>query len=119
MEQEYRIIKSISGGQKLNTVANELLRRGSTIYYWKNRQQEEVDFVVKHGMQIKQLIQVCYETETVDAGQREVKALIKAMDAFKMKQGLIITDMIEGRKKINGKNIVYLPLWKWLLTDIK
>ena len=98
-----------------NTVANELLLRGLKIYYWKNRQQEEVDFVVTHGTQVNQLIQVCYELETMDTRQREVKSLIKAMDAFKLKEGLILTNTFEGREKIDGKNIVYLPLWKWLL----
>lgn len=98
-----------------NTVANELLRRDVKIYYWKNRQQEEVDFVVTHGTQVKQLIQVCYELETMDTKQREVKSLIKAIEAFHLKEGLIITDRFEGRERVDGKNIVYLPLWKWLL----
>lgn len=98
-----------------NTVANELFRRGAKVYYWKNRQQEEVDFVVTHGAQVNQLIQVCYELETMDAKQREVKSLTKAIDAFQLKEGLIVTDTFEGREHIDGKNIVYLPLWKWLL----
>ena len=100
-----------------NTVANELLRRGCKVYYWKNRRQEEVDFVIKDGIQIKQLIQVCYDMETVDTKQREVKALKKAMDEFQLKEGLIITDIIEDEEKIDGKHICYIPLWKWLLSD--
>lgn len=98
-----------------NTVANELLRRDVKIYYWKNRQQEEVDFVVTHGTQVKQLIQVSYELETMDTKQREVKSLTKAMEAFQLKEGLIVTDNFEDKEHIDGKNIVYIPLWKWLL----
>ena len=98
-----------------NTVANELLRRDVKIYYWKNRQQEEVDFVVTHGTQVKQLIQVSYELETMDTKQREVKSLTKAMEAFQLKEGLIVTDNFADKEHIDGKNIVYIPLWKWLL----
>ena len=28
---------------------------------------------------------------------------------------LIITDNIEDREKVDGKDIRYVPLWKWLL----
>ena len=98
-----------------NTVAIELLRRGFNLYYWKTKQHEEVDFVVKQGTQIMKLIQVCYDIEAMDTKQREVKALDKAMDAFHLNEGLIITDKLEGQQKIDGKNIVYRPLWKWLL----
>jgi predicted AAA+ superfamily ATPase len=98
-----------------NTVAIELLRKGFDLYYWKTKQHEEVDFVVKQGTQIMKLIQVCYDIEAMDTKQREVKALDKAMDAFHLNEGLIITDGLEGQQKIDGKNIVYRPLWKWLL----
>src|SRR3989344_5426613 len=47
-----------------NAVALELkkseLNNKSRVYYWKNSQQEEVDFIVKEGLKVKQLIQVCY-----------------------------------------------------------
>jgi predicted AAA+ superfamily ATPase len=29
---------------------------------------------------------------------------------------LIITDDLEKEDKIDGKKIIYKPLWKWLLT---
>ena len=32
----------------------------TTIYFWKNQEQEEVDFVVQSGKRIEQLIQVWY-----------------------------------------------------------
>ena len=37
------------------------------------------------------------------------------MKAFKLKQGLIITEDKEGEEKVDGKKIGYVPLWKWLL----
>lgn len=98
-----------------NTVANELVRQGNKIYYWKNRQQEEVDFVVKNGTQVKQLIQVCYDLDDVDTKKREIKSLIKAMNSFKLDEGLIITEKINDVETIDNKKIIYKPLWRWLL----
>ena len=98
-----------------NTVANELIRQDKKIYYWKNRQQDEVDFVVVHGTQVKQLIQVCYNIKNNDTKNREVKSLIKAMNSFKLNEGLIITEGYNSTEKIDHKKIRFKPLWKWLI----
>jgi predicted AAA+ superfamily ATPase len=98
-----------------NTVANELILRGQKIYYWKNRQQEEVDFVITQGTQVKQLIQVSYNLDYENTKNREVKALFKAMDAFKLNEGTVITEKIEDIEEIQDKKIIFKPLWKWLL----
>jgi hypothetical protein len=98
-----------------NTVANELFRRYSTIYYWKNQKQNEVDFVIKQGTQVKKLIQVCYNLNTSDTKKREIKSLLKAMDAFKLDQGLIITKDYDAVENLNKKKILFKPLWKWLI----
>ena len=100
-----------------NTVANKLIRQGKKIYYWKNRQQEEVDFVVVHGTQVKQLIQVCYNTENIDTKNREIKSLLKAMTSFKLNEGLIITDDYDSIEIIDKKKIIFKPLWKWLIRN--
>lgn len=98
-----------------NTVANELFRRHSTVYYWKNQKQNEVDFVIKQGTQVKKLIQVCYHLDNPDTKKREIQSLLKAMDAFKLDQGLIITRDYDTIEKSNKKKIVFKPLWKWLI----
>jgi uncharacterized protein len=100
-----------------NTVANELIRQGKKIYYWKNRQQEEVDFVVVHTAQVEQLIQVCYNIENIDTKNREIKSLIKAMRSFKLKEGLIITDDYDSVEIIDNEKIIFKPLWKWLIQN--
>ncbi|OIQ06384.1 MAG: hypothetical protein AUK59_00070 [Candidatus Altarchaeum sp. CG2_30_32_3053] len=51
-----------------NAVAIELYRRRAInprikIYYWKDYYQREVDFILKEGIEVKELIQVCYDTE--------------------------------------------------------
>ena len=100
-----------------NTVANELIRRDKKIYYWKNRQQEEVDFVIIHGTQVEQLIQVCYNIENIDTKNRELKSLIKAMTSFKLNEGLIITNDYDSVETVENKKIIFKPLWKWLIKN--
>jgi len=105
-----------------NIVAIELKKKTKIdpnieIYYWKNIQHEEVDFVVKEGLKIKQLIQVCWDIENYDTKEREIKSLIKASRELKCKELLIITGENEGEEIIKKKKIKYIPLWKWLLID--
>lgn len=106
-----------------NVVAIELKKRelsgDAKIYYWKNPQQEEVDFVVKKGVKIEKLIQVCYETGDSKTCDREVRALLKAGRELKCNNLEIITwdaEKEEERKWFGiKKKIKYTPLWKWLL----
>lgn len=94
-----------------NYSSNPIIR----IFYWKDRHGKEVDFVIKEGLKVKQVIQVCWDISDLDTKEREVKALIKAMKEFKLKEGFIITEDFEGEEIIKGKKIIYRPLWKWLL----
>ena len=105
-----------------NVVALELLRRASfswtrEIYYWKSIQQKEVDFVIKEGLKIKQLIQVCYDIDDIKTRKRETSALIEAGRVLKCKNLLIITQDDEREEKIKSYNIKYIPLWKWLIVE--
>ncbi|PXF62079.1 MAG: hypothetical protein C4B59_00220 [Candidatus Methanogaster sp.] len=98
-----------------NLVFIELKRRSSQteIYYWKNR--GEVDFVIKNGMKVEELIQVCYSINE-ETEKREVSALVDAMDEFGLNKGLIITDDTERDEEIGGRRVIFMPLWKWLLA---
>ncbi len=109
-----------SGKLAENAVFLELKRRSyfnpqMEIYYWKSRDQEEVDFVVKENANIKQLIQVCWDMQDINTKKREIKALAKAMDEFDLKAGLIITQDYEAEENYRGKKIRYTTLIKWLL----
>ena len=91
------------------------------LYSWKDPQKNEVDFVVKQGPKIKQLIQVCYDLNNLETKKRELKALINASKELKCKNLLIITDDYEAEEDFkwfgNKTKIKYLPLWKWLLKQ--
>lgn len=98
-----------------NLVALELIRGGSEIYYWKDPQQREVDFVIKEGLRVKQLLQVCWDPTEEETKKREIGGLVKAMEEFKLNNGLVLTGDYEGEETVKKKRIVYKPLWKWLL----
>lgn len=103
-----------------NLVAVELFRKRSLnpnikIYYWKNPQHEEVDFVIKEGLKVRQLIQVRYNIDDYETKKRELRALLKASRELKCRDLLVITEDQEGREKTDGRTIKFTPLWKWLL----
>jgi len=100
-----------------NAVAVELQRisNGNEIYYWKDHQQNEVDFVVKSGNKIKQLIQVTYVFRREEVEEKEISSLLKAGTALKCNNLAVITWDYESSERRNGRSITYIPLWKWLL----
>ena len=103
-----------------NLVFIELERRyienkNIEIFYWQNSQQKEVDFIIKYGLKVKELIQVCYDVKSRETKKREVSSILKAMEQFKLQKGMIITWNYEAEEKIRDKKIKYIPLWKWLL----
>jgi len=116
--------KSIDKTGKLmeNLVLIELLIRkyyrhnDLEIYYWKDYQQREVDFVLKKRTKVEQLIQVCYSLEDYNTKKREIKSLLKASKELKCKNLLIISWDEETEIKENNLVIKIYPLWKWLLS---
>src|SRR3989338_6632160 len=96
-------------GKKMeNAVFLELERKKKSlteIACWKNAQQEEVDFVVKQGRKVRQIIQVCCNIEDLDAKKREIRALIKASKELKCKDLLVITEDKEVEEIIKKKKI--------------
>lgn len=103
-----------------NIVAVELLRKkaleGLDIYYWQDIYKHEIDFVIKQGLKVKQIIQVCYDIEDYDTKKREIKALFRASKELKCGNLLMITEDKEGKESFENKEIKYMPLWKWLLN---
>jgi len=89
-------------------------------YFWKGPRQEEVDFVVKKGLHVTQLIQVCLDAREERTRNREVRSLLKASEQLKCENLLILTENEEGEEDaswfgMQGR-IRFLPLWKWFLA---
>jgi hypothetical protein len=103
-----------------NIVAVELLRQksGSSsrpgIFYWKDHQHREVDFVIRKGTVVSQLIQVCYDINDPKTRERELKSLIRAKSEMGCSDLLVITWDRESVEEYKGNSIRFVPLWKWL-----
>jgi len=98
-----------------NIVFLELKRQNKDIYYWKDKEGREVDLVVRSGREIEEMIQVCYQMNNPDTRNREIKALMKAHQEFKIAKLTIITDDEEDSYRTDNVSIKMIPLWKWLL----
>lgn len=103
-----------------NLVAIELQRIKSRsplieIFYWKDHQGREVDFVIREGLPVKQLIQVTDASSREEIQKREITGLRRAEEEFKCGNLLVITWEYEGEETVDDIKIVYKPLWKWLL----
>jgi len=99
-----------------NLVAVELLRRGKEIYYFRTREGKEVDFAVKEGLNIEQLLQVCYEVEDLQTRKREISGLIRAAKETGCNKLAILTWDYESRED-SDPPIEFQPVWKWLLKQ--
>lgn len=103
-----------------NAVAIKLqgdkLRDNLEIYYWKDHQQNEVDFIVKKGKKVRQLIQVNYIQKETEIKDRQIKPLLKASGELSCNNLFVITWDYQGQSKYKGKKIEFVPLWKWLLS---
>lgn len=63
----------------------------------------------------RELIQVCWDLSDPKTKKREIDSLIKASQALKCNNLLVVTSDFEGEEKIKERRIKFLPLWKWLL----
>jgi predicted AAA+ superfamily ATPase len=103
-----------------NVVAVSLFKKyHGNVYYWKNAQKEEVDFIVKDDFKVNQIIQVCYDISDFSTKEREVRALLKASKELKCKDLMVITEDYEKEERVEWfgikRKIKFIPLWKWLL----
>jgi hypothetical protein len=116
------IVNGVESTSRLmeNLFFSELLKKGFTpnenLFYFGSN-DKEVDFVIKSGGKVKQLIQVCYNIENFDTKEREVSALVKASKELNCNDLTVITWDYEGVERHNGRRIKFLPLWKWLLES--
>ena len=87
------------------------------LFYWKDAQHREVDFVIKDGLKVTSLIQVCWNIQDEKTKTRELRSLHKAMKDLNITNATVITDAAEGEEKLNGYTVKMVPLRKWLLTE--
>lgn len=100
-----------------NQVFVELLRRGynteRSLFYYRSRNDKEVDFVTRDGNRIESLIQVCYDLSSPKTEKREVDSLIECAGELKCDHLMIITWDEERVIEKNGYRIEVVPVMKW------
>lgn len=105
-------ISSDFGKLMENLVATELLKRGfkpnKELFYYQTRNKREVDFVLKNGSKITELIQVCYDISNPETLKRETKALNEAAEELGAEKLTIIN--------WDKKSTRLVPLKEWLNT---
>ena len=88
------------------------------IFYYKTRNEREIDFVIKRGYEVAELIQVSYDVSDSDVEEREVKALVEAGGELSVGKLTVLT--WNEKKEVNKDEMTvrFVPLWEWLTRNI-
>ncbi|MEM5855734.1 MAG: ATP-binding protein [Candidatus Aenigmatarchaeota archaeon] len=102
-----------------NCVFLELIREKNKnplaeVFYLKLN-NKEIDFLIKVGEKIHQLIQVSYASNRDEIEKKDIDSLVKGASELKCNNLLFLTWDYEEEIKVENKKIVFKPLWKWLL----
>ncbi len=101
-----------------NMVFLELLKKGYNLkmhelFYYRSRNDKEVDFVCRKGVTIQQLIQVCYDRSPQKTRKREVDSLIECAGELKVSKLLIITWGQDEIFEKDGYTIEVISVRNW------
>ena len=103
-----------------NLVFTELVKRGfmpnCDLFYYKTRNDNEVDFVIKKDLKVTELIQVSYQTNNISTEQGEIKSLVQASEELNGDLLTVLTWDEEKNVHSDDKVIHFIPVWKWLLS---
>ena len=74
----------------------ELVRRGydveKTMFYYRSRNNKEVDFVLRKGTKIERLVLVCYDMSNPKTEKREVDSIVECAGELKCDNLVIVTN---------------------------
>lgn len=97
-----------------NQVFVELVRRGyepgKTLFYYRSRNDREIDFVTRRGPHPENLIQVCYDMATDKARRRETDALIECAGELDCHNLTIVTNNQNETIEKDGHTIKVIPI---------
>lgn len=93
-----------------NLVFCEFLKKEKKVYFHQGKR--ECDFIVDK----EKAIQVTYKLNEENK-EREIEGILEAMEAYKIKNGIIITYEQEDEIVKDNKKIRVVPAWKWCLNQ--
>ena len=100
-----------------NQIFIELVRRGydteKTMFYYRSRNDKEVDFVLRQGAHIERLVQVCYDLSSPKTEKREVDAIVECAGELKCDSLTIVTYDDDRTIEKDGYRIDVIPISKF------
>ena len=97
-----------------NQVFIELVRRGydveNTMFYYRSRNDKEVDFVLRKGAHIERLVQVCYDISNPKTKKREVDSIVECAGELKCSNLVIVTNNDKLTIEKDGYRIDVVPI---------
>lgn len=100
-----------------NQVFVNLLRKGydpeKTIFYYRTRNDKEIDFVLRENNRVKQLVQVSYEMTSEKTIRRECSALKEAAQELHCNDLYVLTYHEKRTLDWEGYTIRVLPATEW------
>ena len=79
---------------------------------------KEVDFIVRKGHTVMQLIQVCHSIANSKTMKRKTDALTETASELDCRNLLLITWDREETIEKNGKEIKIVPAWQWMINYV-
>lgn len=108
----------INSGRFLENIVFIALRHiTSHIFYYKTKENFEVDFIVQLSDRTRLLIQVCESLADLKTKAREVNALNQAMFELKIPKGIIVTREEEAIIETQAGSIEVIAAWRFLCLD--
>jgi predicted AAA+ superfamily ATPase len=86
------------------------------MFYYRSRNDKEVDFVLRKGTHIEQLVQVCYDMSNANTEKREVDSLIECAEELNCSHLVIVTNNEERIIEKDGFRIDVVPVAKWSVS---
>ena len=100
-----------------NQVFVNLLRKGydpeKTMFYYRTRNDKEIDFVLRENNRVKQLVQVSYEMASEKTIRRECSALKEAAQELHCNDLYVLTYNEKRTLDWEGYTIHVLPVTEW------
>ena len=100
-----------------NQVFVELVRRGyntdKSMFFYRSRNDKEVDFVLRKGAHIERLVQVCYDMSSPKTEKREVDSIVECAEELRCSNLTIVTHEEERTLEKNGYTISVVPISKF------
>ena len=100
-----------------NQVFIELIRQGydteKTMFYYRSRNDKEVDFVLRKETRVERLVQVCFDLSSPKTEKREVDSIVECAGELKCSNLTIVTKEDERIIEKDGYTINVLPISKF------